>query len=167
MRPLPSSLARPVLRRQWTKVNSKRFASTNANPSVEAAQKKAQDALASASKNAEKLLESSKKYIGPAGDAAGKMLGSYKQPIIYNLSVARELVKQVYHAEALQPPNSVEAIKEAYKVLWSRASNPAYWRGVVNNGEVLKLGIYALEAYGIFKIGEMLGRRSIVGYNIH
>lgn len=28
------------------------------------------------------------------------------------------------------------------------------------------MGIYAVEAYGIFKIGEMIGRRHVVGYKL-
>jgi hypothetical protein len=48
-----------------------RFASSNA----ETAQKKAQDAFGSAQKTAEKLWESSKKFLGPLGERAGSMLG--------------------------------------------------------------------------------------------
>lgn len=48
-----------------------RFASSNA----ESAQKKTQDALGSAQKTAEKLWESSKKFLGPLGERAGSMLG--------------------------------------------------------------------------------------------
>jgi len=103
--------------------------------------------------------------------------------MVYNLTVARELLKQVYVAERLQPPTDLAVVRSAYSTLWSRASNPAYWRGILNSGEWTKVGIYALEAYGIFKvrltlsmasqsltyqqIGEILGRRSLVGYNIH
>lgn len=73
--PLPNSLlrhsaARPAIRGKWNP-SSSRFASSN----VETAQKKAQDALASAQKNAEKIIESSKNFLGPAGEKAGKILG--------------------------------------------------------------------------------------------
>jgi len=95
------------------------------------------------------------------------MLGSYRQPVMYNLSIARELLKQVYVAERLQPPTDLVVVRNAYSTLWSRASNPAYWREILSSGEWTKVGIYAVEAYGIFKIGEILGRRSLVGYNIH
>lgn len=80
------------------------------------------------------------------------MTVAYQGPVWYNLSVARELVKQVYHAEGLQPPRSIDAIRTAYRTLWSRASSPVYWRGAISNGEIAKIGIYALEAYGIFKV---------------
>lgn len=41
-----------------------------------------------------------------------------------------------------------------------------YWKKLVESGEWKKYAIYAAEAYGIFKIGEMIGRRHIVGYGL-
>jgi F-type H+-transporting ATPase subunit g len=58
---------RPFLRQSV----GRRFASTN----TEGAQKKAQDALGSVQKNAEKAWESVKKVLGPVGEKAGNMLG--------------------------------------------------------------------------------------------
>lgn len=63
----------------------------------------------------------------------------------------RELLKQIYVAERLQPP-SMSAVQSAYSTIWSRASNPAYLRDLVSSGDYAKVGIYALEAYGIFKV---------------
>ena len=77
---------------------------------------------------------------------------AYRKPLLYNLSVGRELLKQVYIAERLQPPTNISTIKSAYSTLWSRASNPAYWKDITRSGEIAKVGIYALEAYGIFKV---------------
>lgn len=37
---------------------------------------------------------------------------------------------------------------------------------MIQSGEWKKYGIYAIEAYGIMKIGEMIGRRHIVGYKL-
>ncbi|KAF5332343.1 hypothetical protein D9758_017447 [Tetrapyrgos nigripes] len=47
------------------------------------------------------------------------------------------------------------------------AINREYWSGAVRSGEIARIGVYALEAYGIFKIGEIIGRRSLVGYNVN
>lgn len=66
--------------------------------------------------------------------------------------MAREFLKQVYVAERLQPPTSLSTLQNAYSTLWSRATNPAYWRELVRSGEWTKVGIYAVEAYGIFKV---------------
>ncbi|KAF9804986.1 hypothetical protein IEO21_09238 [Rhodonia placenta] len=130
------------------------------------AQKKAQDALVATQKRLGEAVEVGKKVLGPYGEKAASMLGSYRQPLTYNWSVAREFLKQVYVAERLQPPASTTAITNAYSALWSRARNPAYWRELVRSGEWAKVGVYAVEAYGIFKIGEIIGRRSLVGYKV-
>jgi F-type H+-transporting ATPase subunit g len=69
--------------------------------------------------------------------------------------------------------------------MYTRVINPDYWTKMVNNGEWKKFAVYAVEAYGIFTIGEMvrnkdlkqeviiltmdlfqIGRRHIVGYKI-
>ena len=77
---------------------------------------------------------------------------AYRDPLIYNLSVTRELLKQVYITERLRPPTSLSTIQSAYSTLWARASNPVYWRESARNGELARVGVYAVEAYGIFKV---------------
>ncbi|KAI0723695.1 mitochondrial ATP synthase g subunit-domain-containing protein, partial [Fomitopsis betulina] len=145
----------------------RRFASNSPSGiNTEEAQKKAQEALASAGKRLGQAVEVGKKYLGPVGEKAGNMLGSYREPLLYNFAVAREFLKQVYIAERLQPPTSLSTLQNVYSTLWSRASNPAYWRELVRSGEWTKVGIYAVEAYGVFKIGEIVGRRSLVGYKV-
>ncbi|KAH9838757.1 mitochondrial ATP synthase g subunit-domain-containing protein [Rhodofomes roseus] len=148
----------------------RRFASSTpgggVNVNTAEAQKKAQEALAVAGKKLGQAVELGKQYMGPVGEKAGTMLGSYREPLTYNFAVAREFLKQVYVAERLQPPTSLATLQSAYSTLWSRASNPAYWRELVQSGGWTKVGVYALEAYGIFKIGEIIGRRSLVGYKV-
>ncbi|TFK50161.1 hypothetical protein OE88DRAFT_1632117 [Heliocybe sulcata] len=155
----------PALRVAARRVSqqSRRMAST----STENAQKKAQEYLATAQKYGTQGLETAKQALGPVGDRAGNMLGSYKEPLLYNLSVAREILKQVYVAERLQPPNSWSTITNAYSTIYARASNPAYWREIFRNGDWARIGVYGLEAYFVFKMGEIVGRRSLVGYNLH
>ncbi|KAI0071252.1 hypothetical protein K474DRAFT_1712621 [Panus rudis PR-1116 ss-1] len=144
-----------------------RFASSTPGGSTsESAQKKAEEAFATAQKYACQAVETGKKFLGPVGEKAGNLLGSYRQPLLYNLSVAREFLKQVYVAERLQPPTSLNAFTSAYAQIWSRASNPQFWREAVRSGDIAKLSLYAVEAYGIFKIGEIIGRRSLVGYKL-
>ena len=70
---------------------------------------------------------------------------------MYNLAVAREFLKQVYVAERLQPP-SWNTVTSAYNTIFARARNPAYWREIINSGEWVKVGIYGVEAYGVFKV---------------
>jgi F-type H+-transporting ATPase subunit g len=76
---------------------------------------------------------------------------AYKQPLFYNLAVARELLKHIYRAENLSPP-SLSAIQSAYSTIFSRAVSPAFWREAVVSGEILRIGVYGLEAYGIYKV---------------
>jgi len=78
---------------------------------------------------------------------------AYRQPLIYNAEVARELLKQIYITERLQPPTSLATITDAYSVLWSRAKNPQYWRDLLTTGEWARVAVYAVEAYTIFKVG--------------
>ncbi|KAE9402943.1 hypothetical protein BT96DRAFT_879168 [Gymnopus androsaceus JB14] len=161
---LRASSLRPALRSRAA--HSTRFASTGSNPQVEAAQKKAQEVLSSTQQNASKAFESAKRAAGPLGETAGKYLATYKQPILYNFAVFREIGKQIYRAEGLAPPTSIDAIQSAYRTMWANAISKEFWQKAVSSGDIARLGIYAVEAYGIFKIGEMVGRRSVVGYTL-
>lgn len=77
------------------------------------------------------------------------------------LAVAREVLKQVYVAEKLSPP-SMAQVSQTYSGFFRQAGDMAFWRNMLQSGEWKRWGIYALEAYGIFCIGEMIGRRHIV-----
>ncbi|ETW82530.1 mitochondrial F1F0-ATP synthase, subunit G/ATP20 [Heterobasidion irregulare TC 32-1] len=156
----PLRLAKP---RALARAQPKRLASSN---STEAAQKKAQEALTSAQKVAEKAWAATRSFLGPVGERFSGLLGAYRQPLTYNLSVTREVLKQIYVAERLQPPTSVSQVTSAYLTLWRRAASPSYWREVARSGEWARIGVYAAEAYGIYKIGEIIGRRSLVGYKV-
>ena len=146
-----------------------RIFTRNVSSGTEGSQKKAQDALAGAQKQAGQLWESSKKALEPAGQRLSGLLGcksfhqlhwpegvltraqAYKQPLFYNLAMARELLKHIYRAENLSPP-SLGAIQTAYSTIISRAVSPAFWREAVVSGEILRIGVYGLEAYGIYKV---------------
>ena len=58
----------------------------------------------------------------------------------------------MYIAERLQPPTSMSTITHAYSTLWGRATNINYWRELAQSGEWARVGVYAVEAYGIFKV---------------
>ncbi|KAF8520255.1 mitochondrial ATP synthase g subunit-domain-containing protein [Hysterangium stoloniferum] len=165
-----SSTLRSSLRlraRLSTRTAPRRFASSAPpNPSLEHAQKTAQNAYSAASKQAGYAFEKVKTAAGPLGDRICGMLGAYRAPLAYNIAVAKELLKQVYVAERLQPPLSPQTWVETYTTLFQHARNPSYWREIVNNGQWKKVGLYGIEAYTIFKIGEILGRRSLVGYKL-
>ncbi|KAB5592525.1 F-type H+-transporting ATPase subunit g [Ceratobasidium theobromae] len=135
--------------------------------STQSAQETAQQALSAAQKQAEKALEVSKQLGGRVGEQVGGWLGAYREPLTYNFAVARAFLRQVYIAEGLAPPTSTEAFTSVYRTLFERAKNPAYWREIGQSGEWAKVALYGIEAYGIFHIGQMIGRRHIVGYKLN
>jgi len=130
-------------------------------------QETARNALSAAQQTAGKALESANAVAGRITGGLGGLLGSWRQPIFYNLAVAREVAKQVYIRENLAPPTSIAQLTDAYWSIFAKARDPNYWRGIAQSGEWVTVGVYAVEAYFIFKIGEMIGRRSLVGYPIH
>lgn len=86
---------------------------------------------------------------------------AYREPVTYNLAVARAFLRQVYIAEGLAPPTSVEAFTSVYRTLFERAKNPNYWREIAQSGEWAKVALYGIEAYGIFHIGQMSESRTL------
>ncbi|KAK0202885.1 hypothetical protein DFS33DRAFT_1262365 [Desarmillaria ectypa] len=127
--------------------------------STRSTQEKAQEVAGKAFEQGKAGAEKIIKALGPLGERAGSLLGAYREPIVYNFAIVRSLAKQVYVAESLAPPKSIAEVKAAYKEIWESALK---WRQL----NFAKVGVYALEAYGIFKIGEILGRRSLIGYNV-
>ncbi|CAO1626358.1 unnamed protein product [Parajaminaea phylloscopi] len=131
------------------------------------------DAAASAKKTAEGaskqlsgLAEKAKELGGPVAQRLQGALGGYAEPLIYNAKVVGHVAKQVYIAESLAPPTSFNVVRESLQTLYRRAIDGAYWQKLLRTGEWRKVGLYAVEAYGIFTIGEMIGRRSLVGYKL-
>ena len=151
---------------------SKRFYSTppsSTQQSGEQVQKRATEFAASAQETLSRAWGATKKSLGPFGEhlagalgckfrnktAEGRIvdasLAAYRTPVTYNLQVTRELLKQVYVAERLQIPHWTTFVSE-YSLLWSRVRNTAFLRELVRSGEWMKVGVYAVEGYGIFKV---------------
>ncbi|GAA5873802.1 hypothetical protein JCM8547_005950 [Rhodosporidiobolus lusitaniae] len=126
--------------------------------STESAQQKATQAAQSAQQKATQLYSS-------ASQAAGSALGAYKEPVLYNAQVAKELAKQVYVAEKLAPPSFAQ-VSYTFRQFAQQAPHLSFWQKLYESGEYKRWLLYAVEAYGIFSIGEMIGRRSIVGYKL-
>ncbi|KAG6369881.1 hypothetical protein JVT61DRAFT_13345 [Boletus reticuloceps] len=189
----PTLFRQAASRRTHPSFAARRFASTSQASEGAGSSKQVQDALGAA----QRLLASAGRMFGPLGERAAGLLGSYRQPLIYNAEVARELLKQIYITERLQPPTSLATITDAYSVLWGRAKNPHYWRDLLTTGEWARVTVYAVEAYAIFKVGsllvsfvqdsflcssfllvpgadwlreqvgEIIGRRHLIGYKLH
>ncbi|CAK9782193.1 hypothetical protein CC85DRAFT_282208 [Cutaneotrichosporon oleaginosum] len=127
------------------------------HPQVQKAVASANAALAQASAVVSRVT-------GPVGDKVGSMLGSYKQPIVYNFNVFTSLCRQVYQAEKLAPPTQLAQWASAYSQIFSAATSPAFWQKAMSNGQAAKIAVAGVEAYGIYKIGEIIGRRNLIGY---
>ncbi|SCV67761.1 BQ2448_5372 [Microbotryum intermedium] len=167
-------LSRTLLRRpapmrsmlQQRFASSSSSSSSSASAATEQAAQKASDVAAKAKSAAgpaiEKVQQASAKAQALVGNALG---GSYKEPIFYNAAVAKEIVKQVYVKEKLAPP-SLGQVTYVYQQFFNSARDLNYWQQLYKSGEWKRWAIYAVEAYGIFKIGEMIGRRHVVGYKL-
>ncbi|CAK5269720.1 unnamed protein product [Mycena citricolor] len=169
---------RPALR-QRVRLNSSQAApEQKAQEAVKNAQKNASQALDSAMKTlgpaaakAEAFATSTLQRLGPAGKKAADFIGrehprpadiilllppliartAARTSFTYNFAVFREIVKQVYRAE-LTPPKDLATVRAAYETLYKRAIDPTYWRGIIQSGEIARVGLYAAEAYGIYKV---------------
>jgi len=82
-------------------------------------------------------------------------VSAYKQPLLYNLAVTKEVLKQIYVKEGLQPP-SIDAYRSAYKSLWVQVKAPGFVSNLLRSGDLGRVGVYGLQAYGIFKVRSFL-----------
>ncbi|KAL9931500.1 hypothetical protein V8E36_009665 [Tilletia maclaganii] len=163
-----SSWTTVVARRQLT--TSSRLhadAATEVKSAASSAASSAKSAASSAQSQLSSAVEKAKQLGGPYAARAQSLFSSISESVVYNLRTLGALAKQVYVAERLAPPTSTETILNAYKSIWAFASNPSAWSRLVQSGDWKKVGIYSVEALGIFTIGEMIGRRSIVGYSLN
>ncbi|GAA5898358.1 hypothetical protein JCM8208_006956 [Rhodotorula glutinis] len=150
--------ARSALRAQVRHASSSSTSSAvnSAQATAEGAAHKAQQAAASAQQSASNAIQ------GISSRVQG-LLGAYREPVVYNAQVAKELAKQVYVAEKMSPPSFAQ-VSYTFRQFAQNAPKSSFWMGMMSNGAYKRVLIYAVEAYGIFKIGEMVGRRHVVGY---
>lgn len=89
---------------------------------------------------------------------------------VYYGKVGAELSKQVYKTEKLQPPTLNE-----FKTVYTKIFNKSLYyverpKDVINcaskitKDDVLKYGIFGIQLLGFYSVGEVIGRRKLVGY---
>jgi len=137
-----------------------------AGRATQTAQEVAGKATQAASEAAGKAADAASRYAGGVGERLNHYFGAYRGPVIYNSQVLLNVFKQVYRTEKMAPPTSLHEIQSAYKTLFDRAKSMPYWQDLWTSGQWKTVAIGGLEIYGIFKIGEIIGRRSIVGYKL-
>ncbi|KAK4683774.1 F-type H+-transporting ATPase subunit g, partial [Tremellales sp. Uapishka_1] len=145
------------------KLAGRRFNSTTSSPLDHPQVKKAVEA---SQKAYQQSAETVKRVAGPLGERVGGMLGGYRDPLVYNSKVFASICRQVYKTEKLAPPVHLSQWTSAYSSIYSRAVNINWWRETVRSGAWVGVAVVAVEAYGIFKIGEILGRRNLIGYKL-
>ncbi|GAA5836244.1 hypothetical protein JCM9279_002239 [Rhodotorula babjevae] len=151
------STARSALRAQVRHASSS-SAANSAQATAEGAAHKAQQAAAQAQQSASNAIQ------GVSNRVSG-LLGVYREPVVYNAQVAKELAKQVYVAEKMSPPSFAQ-VSYTFRQFAQNAPHMSFWSEMYSSGAYKKVLLYAVEAYGIFKIGEMVGRRHVVGYRL-
>lgn len=91
---------------------------------------------------------------------------------IYWSKVGAELGKSVYKAEGMAPPSQAQ-FKSVYECITTMLAAPN--KGTIiknrfqslgsdNTEAALKLGVNVVQCVGFFSLGEIIGRRQIVGY---
>lgn len=95
---------------------------------------------------------------------------NYATKTLYYSKVVGELSKQVYLKEGLQPP-AVSDFKTVYTNLYKQALGlalkPKQSLSIFKNvqkDDVVKYGAYGIQLAGLYSLGEVIGRRKVVGY---
>ncbi|KAI8388801.1 mitochondrial ATP synthase g subunit-domain-containing protein [Radiomyces spectabilis] len=105
---------------------------------------------------------SASKFIGALQSTLSKVT-ALQRPIVYNAKVAGEIAKQVYVKEGMAFPSG-EQFTQARQIIQKNMNVAALknltWRDIAQGGVV------AAEIYTFFLIGEIIGRRNLIGYNV-
>ncbi|KAK3825341.1 MAG: mitochondrial ATP synthase g subunit-domain-containing protein [Benniella sp.] len=108
-------------------------------------------------------MSNATKALSSISATATKLSG----PIIYNAKVAGNIAKQVYIREGMAPPSGaqIEAAKESVLKFSKAARSASTWKNI-SKEQVLGVGLVAAEAYAFFMVGEIVGRRNLIGYDV-
>ncbi|KAI5303067.1 hypothetical protein KEM55_000733, partial [Ascosphaera atra] len=151
-----------------------------------AAGKKAQDGLSQALAKAGPVFESAVQSLRKLGGPAGKVVSAVEKaipPTVYYSKVAFAVSKTVVKQRGMAPP-SLATFQSYYNPLIRALQSPSSIPScLAKTAESLKydtvraklsgmscaqwagVGIVAAEVIGFFSVGEMIGRRKIVGYH--
>ncbi|KAI8086977.1 mitochondrial ATP synthase g subunit-domain-containing protein [Gilbertella persicaria] len=102
------------------------------------------------------------KIVGSAQTYLHKLIALQK-PVVYNAKVAVEVAKQVYVKEGMAFPTGAQ-FTEATNTL----QNALKIKNLKNLtfSDVAKGSVVLAEIYTFFLIGEIVGRRNLIGYNV-
>jgi hypothetical protein len=80
-----------------------------------------------------------------------------RRPRLCSLPLRLLLNTSTLSSRAIRTPETVRQFSQ-------QAPHLSFWQKLYESGEYKRWILYAVEAYGIFSIGEMIGRRHVVGY---
>lgn len=91
----------------------------------------------------------------------------YLGPVLYNAKVAGQIAKQVYIREGMAPPSAAqfENAKQATLKFAKDARSANTWKNI-SKEQYIQAGLVAAEAYAFFLVGEIVGRRNFIGYDV-
>ncbi|KNZ53832.1 uncharacterized protein VP01_3123g3 [Puccinia sorghi] len=147
--------------RSNTQSTCRRQASTHNSSSSSSTSSKANELTQKAASLANQLGTKLPHLSEKLGKRLNGLLGSYSEPLSHNYQFAKEVLKQVYIKENLAPPK-IHQIRSSYQEIMGNASSLTFWKQSLESGDWKRLAVYAVEAVGLFSIGEMIGRRHIV-----
>ncbi|KAG2223330.1 hypothetical protein INT45_008987 [Circinella minor] len=104
----------------------------------------------------------SAKIVGSLQSTLSK-LNALQKPVVYNTKVAVEIAKQVYTKEGMAVPTG-EQFAQAQQTL-QKSFNMSTLKNLTIR-DVAKGGIVAAELYTFFLVGEIVGRRNLIGYDV-
>ncbi|TGZ82749.1 hypothetical protein EX30DRAFT_347138 [Ascodesmis nigricans] len=116
--------------------------------------------------------ESFAKLAAKSTGRTGQLLKSIERaipPTIYYSKVAIELSKLVFRGQKMSPPD-LATFQSTLKTLFNPQNIAAYSRNAVqvartaSRKEAAQVGVIVAEVIGFFTIGEILGRRKLIGY---
>ncbi|ORX96569.1 hypothetical protein K493DRAFT_281832 [Basidiobolus meristosporus CBS 931.73] len=119
----------------------------------------ATEKLGAAAKTAQAAASKSLKNLQGASSSLLNKTGA----LGYNLQVAKEVLKQVYIKEGLAPPN-VAQFNQA-KEQFQRSLDWTIIRELTLK-QVAQKAVVGVEIAGFFFIGEVIGRRNLIGYDV-
>ncbi|CAG8510031.1 5020_t:CDS:2, partial [Acaulospora colombiana] len=104
--------------------------------------------------------QATEKASNAAKGTLSKIAG-FQKPIVYNARVLKEIAKEVYVKENLRPPSAAQ-ISEVWEGLKSIRPSDI---NKLSSDDIKTIGVRSLECLGFFIIGEVIGRRGLIGYN--
>ncbi|KAG1470163.1 hypothetical protein G6F56_002842 [Rhizopus delemar] len=102
------------------------------------------------------------KFVGCAQVYLNKLI-AFQKPVVYNTKVAVEVAKQVYKKEGMNFPSGAQ-LTEAQQSL----QNALKIKNLKNLtfSDAAKAGVVFAELYTFFLLGEIVGRKNLIGYNV-